>query len=197
MSFGENLKFIRKKRNITQKQLAQLLDVSRQSVSKWEADKSYPDSEKLVLIAKELDVSTDYLLLNRTNKDKSIVSDSVAENKKVTLSNSSAYSAIIVPNGKIAITSFNNNSIVQCLSVKISKILSPEKYKSPYLLLGVDKITLLGEHTVILAWYEKLEDIQKEIIDISKAIENKKLTYSLKYFSDVDFKGMFGEANKE
>ena len=197
MSFGENLKFIRKKRNITQKQLAQLLDVSRQSVSKWEADKSYPDSEKIVLIAKELDVSTDYLLLNRTNKDKSIVSDSVAENKKVTLSNSSAYSAIIVPNGKIAITSFNNNSIVQCLSVKISKILSPEKYKSPYLLLGVDKITLLGEHTVILAWYEKLEDIQKEIIDISKAIENKKLTYSLKYFSDVDFKGMFGEANKE
>ena len=197
MSFGENLKFIRKKRNITQKQLAQLLDVSRQSVSKWEADKSYPDSEKLVLIAKELDVSSDYLLLNRTNKDKSIVSDSVAENKKVTLSNSSAYSAIIVPNGKIAITSFNNNSIVQCLSVKISKILSPEKYNSPYLLLGVDKITLLGEHTVILAWYEKLEDIQKEIIDISKAIENKKLTYSLKYFSDVDFKGMFGEANKE
>lgn len=197
MSFGENLKFIRKKRNITQKQLAQLLDVSRQSVSKWEADKSYPDSEKLVLIAKELDVSSDYLLLNRTNKDKSIVSDSMAENKKVTLSNSSAYSAIIVPNGKIAITSFNNNSIVQCLSVKISKILSPKKYNSPYLLLGVDKITLLGEHTVILAWYEKLEDIQKEIIDISKAIENKKLTYSLKYFSDVDFKGMFGEANKE
>ena len=37
MGFGENLKTIRNKRNITQEQLAEMLSVSRQSVSKWES----------------------------------------------------------------------------------------------------------------------------------------------------------------
>ena len=40
MSLGENLQFLRKKNNITQEQLAEQLDVSRQSVSKWESDSS-------------------------------------------------------------------------------------------------------------------------------------------------------------
>ena len=37
MSFAENLKNIRKKRNITQEQLADMLLVSRQAISKWES----------------------------------------------------------------------------------------------------------------------------------------------------------------
>lgn len=41
MSFGENLKNIRKQRNITQEELAENLNVSRQAVSKWESDLSH------------------------------------------------------------------------------------------------------------------------------------------------------------
>ena len=37
MRFGENLKTVRKQRNITQGQLAEILDVSRQAISKWES----------------------------------------------------------------------------------------------------------------------------------------------------------------
>lgn len=37
MSFGENLQYLRKKKEITQEQLAEELEVSRQSVSKWES----------------------------------------------------------------------------------------------------------------------------------------------------------------
>ena len=48
MSLGENLQFLRKKNNITQEQLAEQLDVSRQSVSKWESDSSYPEMDKLL-----------------------------------------------------------------------------------------------------------------------------------------------------
>ena len=61
MSFADNLKYIRKKRNITQEQLADLLSVSRQAISKWEAECGYPETEKLLLISKELNVSLDYL----------------------------------------------------------------------------------------------------------------------------------------
>ena len=40
MSFGENLQFLRKRENITQEQMAERLEVSRQSVSKWESEGS-------------------------------------------------------------------------------------------------------------------------------------------------------------
>lgn len=50
MSFGENLQYLRKKKEITQEQLAEELEVSRQSVSKWESGQSYPEMEKLLLI---------------------------------------------------------------------------------------------------------------------------------------------------
>lgn len=42
MSFAENLKLIRKERNVTQEQLAEMLDVSRQAVSKWSPEAAIP-----------------------------------------------------------------------------------------------------------------------------------------------------------
>lgn len=41
MSLGQNLQFLRKQKDITQEQLAELLEVSRQSVSKWESEVSH------------------------------------------------------------------------------------------------------------------------------------------------------------
>ena len=67
MSFAENLKYIRKKRNITQEQLADLLVVSRQAVSKWESGGGYPETEKILILSKELDVSLDYMFSERCN----------------------------------------------------------------------------------------------------------------------------------
>ena len=65
MSFAENLRRIRKNQNITQEQMADLLLVSRQAISKWESGAGYPDIEKLPMIAKALNVSLDYLFLDR------------------------------------------------------------------------------------------------------------------------------------
>ena len=61
MSFSENLKSIRKKQNITQEQLADILSVSRQAISKWESGAVYPETETLLMISKEFNVSLDYL----------------------------------------------------------------------------------------------------------------------------------------
>ena len=65
MGFAENLKHIRKKRNITQEQLADILSVSRQAVSKWESGFGYPETEKLLILSRELEVSLDYLFSER------------------------------------------------------------------------------------------------------------------------------------
>lgn len=48
MSFRDNLQHVRATRNMTQEQLAMLLGVSRQSVSKWEAERAYPEMDKLL-----------------------------------------------------------------------------------------------------------------------------------------------------
>ena len=51
MSLGQNLQFLRKRDNITQERLAEELEVSRQSVSKWESDTTYPEMDKLLQLA--------------------------------------------------------------------------------------------------------------------------------------------------
>lgn len=50
MSFSDNLQVLRKRNNMTQEQLAEQLEVSRQAVSKWESGQSYPEMEKLFII---------------------------------------------------------------------------------------------------------------------------------------------------
>ena len=47
---------------MTQEQLAEKLDVSRQSISKWESGQAVPKLEKIVLLSAVFDVTTDYLL---------------------------------------------------------------------------------------------------------------------------------------
>ena len=62
MSFGENLQFYRRKNGITQEQLAEKLEVSRQSVSKWESNTTYPEMDKLLLLCEMFSCTLDTLL---------------------------------------------------------------------------------------------------------------------------------------
>ncbi|MCM1173478.1 MAG: helix-turn-helix domain-containing protein [Blautia sp.] len=62
MGLGENLQFLRKKNDITQEQLAEKLEVSRQSVSKWESDTTYPEMEKLIQLCQMFHLSMDDLI---------------------------------------------------------------------------------------------------------------------------------------
>ena len=61
MSFSENIKKYRTRKNLTQEQLANLVGVSAQAVSKWECNDSYPDGSLYVAIANALEVSLDAL----------------------------------------------------------------------------------------------------------------------------------------
>ena len=62
MTLGEKIAKQRKELNYTQEQLADVLGVSRQSISKWESDIAYPETDKLVKMGKMFDCSMDYLL---------------------------------------------------------------------------------------------------------------------------------------
>ena len=62
MAFSEKLRSLRKKSGLSQEQLAEHLNVSRQAVSKWESGISTPESDKLIAIGEYFGVSIDYLL---------------------------------------------------------------------------------------------------------------------------------------
>lgn len=84
MKFGEKLSKLRRDQNYTQEQLADILGVSRQTVSKWESDGAYPETEKIIRLSEMFGCTTDYLL------KESVDSESMADvkGKAVTHSNS-------------------------------------------------------------------------------------------------------------
>ena len=170
MSFAENLRTIRKERNISQEQLAEMLSVSRQAVSKWEQGTVYPETEKLILISKVLNISLDYLLLD----------DNFKKNKDSIISN-----PVIIPTGKISIRTYDGESIITCHKVSCSRILSTGKKEPKYILNGVDKVTFWGDHNNILGWYAEKKDVHQEIEEITAAINDGVPTYQLKYAAKV------------
>lgn len=62
MKLSYNLKKIRKENNLSQEQLAEKLGVSRQAVSKWESEQSYPEMDKVLLICKLFNYNMDELM---------------------------------------------------------------------------------------------------------------------------------------
>ena len=62
MNISDRIQSLRKAKGITQEHLADAVGVSRQAVSKWEAEQSVPDLERVVAMAEYFDVTTDYIL---------------------------------------------------------------------------------------------------------------------------------------
>lgn len=80
MTTGEKLAMLRKGNNITQEQLAQLLGVTRQSVSRWEMDLAFPETEKLIRLSKLFSCSIDFLLSEAVRGERQENAGITAEN---------------------------------------------------------------------------------------------------------------------
>ena len=158
MSFAENLKSIRQEKHISQEDLAEIIGVSRQAVSKWEQGSGYPEIEKLLVLSKELNVSLDYLMLGEI---------------KPTEINKTLSNNIVVSTGKITIKSYNGKSIVNCYKVLASHVMYKAKNDEPkYWLIGVNSGAFWGEKSIVLGWYVDEEKIKKEMDEIAEAINN-------------------------
>jgi len=69
MTLGTRLKQLREERNITRKELSNLMNITYSSLSKYETNERFPEKELLVRLADYFDVSLDYLL-GRSNARK-------------------------------------------------------------------------------------------------------------------------------
>ncbi|MBP3398942.1 MAG: helix-turn-helix domain-containing protein [Erysipelotrichaceae bacterium] len=163
MSFAENLRQLRKEQQLSQEELAEILDVSRQAISKWEQGIGYPEVEKLLLLSSKLNVSLDYLMATE-------ISQQSTDHK----GNGT---------GQITITSPIERVIATCHKVMSSQKMSGGKSSPQYALFGKSEGKgFYGEEpTTFLGWYANEKDISKEIMEIHDAIVKGIATYTLKY----------------
>lgn len=87
MKLSEKITELRKINGMTQEELASICNVSRQSISKWEADIALPETEKLLLLGETFHVSMDILLkdeleLDIVKESRSCGSNAVSEKKR-------------------------------------------------------------------------------------------------------------------
>lgn len=90
MKTGDKIAKERKELNLTQEQLAQMLEVSRQSVSKWESGLAYPETDKLIKMGKIFGCSMDYLLNDDCTDKAGLNNNSASEGEKNDTSDSGA-----------------------------------------------------------------------------------------------------------
>lgn len=166
MSFAENLKETRKRNQMSQEELAEMLGVSRQAVSRWELGDGYPEVEKLIILGEKLNVSLDYLLLDKKEFD-----EAAPDKERVQSSNRN-----------IRITSPNEGVILDTTLVMRSQEFKGSKNSPKYALFASEKgNSIFGPQNRFLGWYRDIDDITKEIEEIDQAMNKGEDSYTLKY----------------
>ena len=163
MSFADRLKEARRFSGLSQEELAERLDVSRQAVGKWEQGQSYPEVEKLLALCGVLNTSLDALM-----------ADELPKNCRTEI-NAPA------PSESILIRAENGINLVRCINVLCS-----QPYKSrrgpKYALFGVSGYTpFWGPHNNLLGWYADEASVQAEINAIQAAMRRGEADYTLQY----------------
>ena len=167
MSFADRLKEARRSCGLSQEDLAEQLDVSRQAVGKWEQGQAYPEVEKLLTLCGVLNTSLDALMADELPK--------------------SCRSEITptAPSESILIRAENGINLVRCINVLCS-----QPYKSrrgpKYALFGVSGYTpFWGPHNNLLGWYADEASVQAEINAIQEAMRRGEADYTLQYNAKI------------
>ena len=72
MDLGKRIFELRKEKNLSQGELAEMLDVSRQSISKWETNASIPELDKLLKMSEIFEISLDCLIKGNTETEQQV-----------------------------------------------------------------------------------------------------------------------------
>lgn len=94
MIFADKVIALRKKAGWSQEELAERLNVSRQSVSKWESAQSVPDIDRILQMSRLFGVTTDYLLKDDMEEPEVTGEESASPLRRVTMQQASDYLAL-------------------------------------------------------------------------------------------------------
>lgn len=110
MKLSEKIMLLRKEKGMTQEELASICNVSRQSISKWEADIALPETEKLLILGEAFQVSMDILLKDELTlnevREVHICGNNAIQKKKQEL-----YEGVLIKESIV------DDSIIDCLNI--------------------------------------------------------------------------------
>ena len=96
MTRGQRIQKLRTDAGLSQEAFASMLGVSRQSVSKWEADKAFPETDKLVIITEKFGVSCDWIIMGETVLEAQEEAPAKEENKNLITLPRTSYLTLLV-----------------------------------------------------------------------------------------------------
>jgi DNA-binding XRE family transcriptional regulator len=164
MKLSEKIQYLRKENGLTQEQLAELCNVSRQAITKWESDIAIPEMGKIIFLSRLFKVSIDELLKDEFNIDG--VKEVSCCGKSLTINhNSTLYEGVLI---KESITDENVLDLMEIKKVEIWKTGGKPKYWT------------------VLFFSSKYSDFPEEISKVMKSGD----TPNVNWFVDFKFDNM-------
>ncbi|SEW03420.1 helix-turn-helix transcriptional regulator [[Clostridium] fimetarium] len=110
MKLSEKIQLLRHKNSYSQENLAEVCNVSRQSISKWEADIAIPETEKLLIISRLFNVSVDVLLKDELEID-ALKDVKKCGNSAIEMTENGIYEGVLIKE------SINDESVLDYISI--------------------------------------------------------------------------------
>lgn len=149
MNLGERLFELRKTKNLTQDEVAEKLNVTRQTVSKWETNQSSPDFDKIVPISELFEIGVEELLTGK--KEEKQEKEEVQEEKVITKQEAKEKSAKVV----------SGSIFIYILAVALIMILVPVKHVNPIVASSIFLILIGWATARIIKNYMSMPKFEK------------------------------------
>ena len=149
MNLGERLFELRKAKSLTQDEVAEKLNVTRQTVSKWETNQSTPDFDKIVPISELFEIGVEELLTGK--KEEKQKKEEVQEEKVITKQEAKEKSAKVV----------SGSIFIYILAVALIMILVPVKHVNPIVASSIFLILIGWATARIIKSYMSMPKFEK------------------------------------
>lgn len=152
MNLGEKLFELRKAKNLTQDEVAEKLNVTRQTVSKWETNQSSPDFDKIVPICELFEIGVEELLTGKKEEKQEKNEEQEEKKEKVLTKQEAKEKSAKVVSGSV---------FIYILAVALIMILVPVKHMNPIIASSIFLILIGWATARIIKNYMSMPKFEK------------------------------------
>lgn len=152
MNLGEKLFELRKTKNLTQDEVAEKLNVTRQTISKWETNQSLPDFDKIVPICELFEIGVEELLTGKKEEKQEKNEEQEEKKEKVLTKQEAKEKSAKVVSGSI---------FIYILAVALIMILVPVKHVNPIIASSIFLILIGWATARIIKNYMSMPKFEK------------------------------------